>query len=165
MLDINTPKGRIAAQQQTEALRIISHHCGTNFITTSDTNAACVDAFAVNLEGTIEAVAEIKSRDMTRRQLELYGDEWLVSFDKINHGAELSKMLRVPFIGILYLVPDSLVLTIVIANRRGDIVAPMRISRTETKKSINGGLIKRTNAYINMGSANCYKEQEHETQN
>ena len=165
MLDINTAKGRVAAQQQVEALKIISHHCGTYFVTTSDTDAACVDAFAIGEDGSIEAVAEIKSRGMTRHQLEQYGDEWLVSFDKIKNGMELAKMLRVPFIGVLYLVPDGLVMTVVIANKRGDIVVPMRINRTETQKSINGGLTVRTNSYINMRSAKCYRAQEYETQN
>ena len=156
MLDINTERGRKAALLQAKALSIVSDACGIKFITTSDIDSAFIDAMAINNKNEVQAVAEVKSRDMTQIQLAKFKNEWLVTYEKILHGAKVAQYLRVPFVGILYLIPDNKVLTVVIADKSGELVVPMRIDRTETQKTINGGKIMRTNAYINMDGAKVY---------
>lgn len=158
MLDINTPRGRKAAQLQAEALSIVTDACGVRFVTTSDIDSAFIDAMAINADNEVQAVAEVKSRDMTEAQLKRFGNEWLLTYEKILHGALIAKYLRVPFIGVLYLIPDAKVMTIVIADKDGELIAPIRINRTETQKTINGGKIIRTNAYLNMDSARIYEQ-------
>lgn len=158
MLDINTPKGRIAAQQQADALAIITAHANVRFVTTVDNDAAVVDAFGLDKENRVSAVIEVKSRDMDMQTLvNQFQNEWLVTFEKIQKGAEIAKMLCVPFVGVLYLTKDNLVLTNVIADKDGNLAGPIRIARSETQKTTNGGKIIRTNAYIHMGNANVYR--------
>lgn len=158
MLDINTPKGRIAAQQQAVALSIISAKTDVRFVTTVDDDAAAVDAFSLDESGRITSVLEVKSRDMSLDELQKrFTNEWLVTFEKLQKGAALGRLLCVPFGGVLYLTKDNTVLALTLSNKNGEFVAPIRICRTETQKTTNGGTIIRTNAYINMEQATEFR--------
>jgi len=159
MLDINTPKGRICAEQQREALEILKETTGRSFLMTADDNSADIDAFSINEKGSLESVMEIKSRDMTLNQLQDFKDEWLVTFNKIISGLHFSSMLKVPFYGVLHLIPDQKVLTIKIADEHGEACVPFRVDRTQTQKTCNGGQVVRVNAYINMASAKVFQKK------
>ena len=157
MLDINTPKGRIAAEQQAVALEIVTQNTGIKFYTTDDTSSAGIDAFGIGDDGVVKFAAEVKSRQCTIQEFQhAFNNEWLVTFDKLLKGADISRMLGIYFVGYLYLVPSDIVLAARIANSVGEFVSPMRIARTITQKTTNGGTIERTNAYINMASARKY---------
>lgn len=155
-LDINTERGRIAAKQQAKAIEVLEQRTGMRFVTTDDRDSALVDAFAYDQQNRMVAVCEVKSRSMTLRQLKDWRNEWLITYEKIRHGCDMAKTLRVPFIGVLYLTPDDLVLTIIISDKSGNLMQPTRIERTETQATTNGGKIIRSNAYINMNAATKY---------
>lgn len=152
-LDINTPKGQISLQQEQEMLAIITKACpGFSTVQTPKWAAAEVDGLVV--KGTaIAAIFESKCRDMTRDQLSRFGDEWLVTFEKLQKGAAIARSLCVPFVGYLYLVPDKKVLSVRIADEQGNFLPKIRLERTETQATTNGGQTTRTNAYISMATA------------
>jgi hypothetical protein len=73
---------------------------------------------------------------------------WLVTFDKIMDGKRLSEMLRVPYLGFLYLIKDQIVMYWKITDEYGNFLFDFDVRNTMTQKTINGGMIKRTNAYL-----------------
>ena len=154
-LDITTPRGRVAAQDQHDALSILSKAMGVNFIETSDTDRAYVDAFAVR-DSKIVAAFEVKSRDMTEAQLSRFGDEWLVTFEKVLTGINVAYSLAVPFFGLLYLVPEKKLKLIQISDKDGKATCKFRVDKTETQATCNGGLAIRANAFIDMREAKGY---------
>lgn len=156
-LDINTPKGKVAASYQREALEVLRESTGFNFLMTADDDSADVDAIFSGQEGVTVAVAEVKSRDLTLDQLKRFNDEWLMTFTKIISGSQIASMLRVPFIGILYLIPERKVMTVTIADKNGETCVPFRVDRTITQKTVNGGRVSRVNAYIDMKGARIYE--------
>lgn len=121
-------------------------------IQTPKTEPADIDGFVVK-DGTIVAVLENKCRNMTTDILQKFGNEWLVTYEKIAKGADVAKRLRVPFVGALYLIPDNKVLLVTIADKMGNLLPRIRIQRSKTQETINGGEIVRTNAYISMDGA------------
>lgn len=152
-LDITTPRGRIAAQDQHDAMSIIKRSMpGIEIVETSDTDRAYVDAFAIR-ESRIVAAFEVKSRDMTREQLSQYDDEWLVTFDKVIGGANIAHSLCIPFFGVLYLVPDKVVMLEQLADKDGSLMPEMRVLRSRTQATCNGGVATRVNAFIDMRNA------------
>lgn len=152
-LDIATPKGQISLQQEQSMLAIIeTGHPGFRAIQTHKDKPADVDGFIVHGQ-SIMAVFESKCRDMTREQLAKFGNEWLVTFEKLQKGALIARALCVPLVGYLFLVPDKKVLSVRLTDERGNYLPKIRIERTETQATTNGGEIVRTNAYIDMSSA------------
>jgi hypothetical protein len=159
-LDILTPLGQESAREEQEmldSLRITFPD--SMFVNTPKSDPAKVDGFTIKGD-QITSCFESKCRKMTRRQLTQWGNEWLVTFEKIQHGAHLAKTLGVPFYGFLYLVPDSMILIVKIADHHGDLLPRIRLDRTETQRTINGGKIIRTNAYIDVTGAVEYTNQK-----
>ena len=157
-LDINTPKGQESLNDEQEAIEILSRSLpDLKFIQTTKERASAVDGFVLTND-VLCGFFECKSRDMSEKQLSsIFGNEWLVTFEKISKGAEIAKLFCVPFVGYLYLVPDKVVLSVQIANRYGNFMVPLRIENTETQKTVNGGKIIRTNAYISMLNAKRFQ--------
>lgn len=158
-LDINTPKGKVAAVHQRTALEILESATGYTFTMTADDDSADIDAI-FSKDGFAAAVAEVKSRDMTLKQLEKFGNEWLMTFTKIISGSQMASMMRIPFVGILYLIPEQKVMTIQIADKNGETCVPFRVDRTLTQKTVNGGRVSRVNAYIDMRNARIYEVRD-----
>ena len=156
-LDINTPKGQISLSQENLLIKSIEEKFkGYKIIQTPKHDSADVDGIMIK-DNIIFCIIENKCRNLTRVQLKKFDDEWLVTYEKILKGAILSKALCVPFVGYLYLVPDEIALSIAITDNHGNIIAPMRISVTETQATTNGGKAIRTNAYIKMTNAKNIK--------
>jgi len=82
-----------------------------------------------------------------------YGS-WLITMDKIMDGKKLSEMLCVPFVGFLYLIKDDIIMYWKITNSKGEFLFNFDIKRTKTQKTINGGEIIRTNAYLPFKDGN-----------
>ena len=58
-------------------------------------------------------------------------------------------MMRVPFILIVYLIKDGVVMGIEIGDEFG-VSVEMEIKETRTQKSIEGGTVIRRNAFIDL---------------
>lgn len=157
-LDINTENGRIAAGHQARAIAILSAFYGRQFIQTSDKDAASIDAMSFDDEKVLTGLFEVKSRpNVTTETLKKsFGNEWIVTFEKVLDGMQMSRHLRVPFFGVMYLPEIDTALLVKITNSEGDIVVPCRIDRTFTQATCNtksGKKVVRTNAYVSMKSA------------
>jgi hypothetical protein len=152
-LDINTERGRETLWEEIEAIQILrSHWPDVAYIHTDKEGSAAVDAIIVRHERMF-AVAETKCRQMTLTELRArHGNEWLVTNEKIRKGAVCADLLGVEFWGLLYLVPDKTLLRIKMYSK-GRWHTPIRVAKTETQKTVNGGKIVRENAFIYMATA------------
>lgn len=109
---------------------------------------ARVDGIAIK-DGEITHVIEFKSRNHTWETLERFGT-YLISYDKIENGIKMANMLRVPFILLVYLIGEDVVIGVEIGDEYG-ISVPMEIKETRTQKnSERAGSVMRRNAFIDL---------------
>jgi hypothetical protein len=146
-LDINTPKGQITLEQERKAIDRIKLKWNVDIIETDKKEISCFDNIILK-DNTIKAITEFKCRNMTMQQMRDWGDSWLVTNQKIKDCTTVSGLMRVPFIGILYLVPEDLILYWKITNKYGKYLFPFEIKETKTQYSVNGGETVRENAYL-----------------
>jgi hypothetical protein len=106
-----------------------------------------VDGIAVK-DNEITHVVEFKSRNESMESIERFGS-YLISYDKIENGLQICRMMRVPFILIVYLIKDGVVMGIEIGDEFG-VSVEMEIKETRTQKSIEGGTVIRRNAFIDL---------------
>lgn len=155
-LDINTPRGQESLAQEQEMLEIIKRTAPTfEFAQTPKDQSADVDGIVLK-DRTLVAVFESKCRNMSHSDLIGFGNEWLITYEKLVKGASIARAFQIPFVGYLFLIPDKKVLSIILCNKNGDLIPKIRVERTETQKTCNGGLTTRTNAYISMETAKVF---------
>lgn len=150
-LDILTPRGQRTRMQEQDAMtKYLSKNPSLYIVETPKTTDAKVDGFFVDMgTDTIVGVYEVKCREMTWDQLEKY-DSWLLTKRKIEHGRSMSALLRVPYFGLLYLVPDDIVCVWQITNASGKYEFKFKTERTKTRRSVNGGVAFRENAFLEL---------------
>jgi hypothetical protein len=149
-LDVLTENGQIAVEHSRRALELI----GKKYVETKQDTIADIDGFMLNKSNEIMACYEIKSRNTTLDELEgRFDNEWIITYDKIIRGAAIAKALQIPFCGILYLVNDDISMLVTIADEIGELCVPIRVVRSKTQATCNGGTANRVNAYVNMDSA------------
>jgi len=146
-LDILTTKGQETLQQEDIVIQRLIAKWKVQVINTNKNDCASLDNLLTR-ENTLVALTEIKCRKMSREELRGYGDTWLVTNQKIIDGATASKLLRVPFIGVLYLVPDDLILYWKITDSDGNYLFDFEVMETITQETVNGGSIARVNAFL-----------------
>jgi hypothetical protein len=154
MLDILTPKGQVTVEQERRLAGIVEATWpGCAYIDTDKVTIADVDAIIVR-GGKLVAVAETKCRDMTRAQLfgEYRGD-WLVTFDKLVRAQQCARALQTDLWGLIYLVPDDVVLRIKLYSPSVGWLVQIHVRKTKTQRTVNGGTAVRDNAYINVSAA------------
>ena len=155
-LDINTERGQQSLSQERILIKSAQAvYKDISFIETNKHAPAQIDGFMVR-DGEIVGVYESKCRNMTIEQMNRFNDEWLVTFEKILNGAELSKRLYIPFYGLLYLVQEPVGVILKITDEKGNILPRVRIEQTTTQKTINGGSIVRTNAYVDISTCHMF---------
>jgi|TARA_Y100000114_G_scaffold110266_1_gene103860 hypothetical protein len=145
-MDILTEKGQQSLRYERIMLKKIMKVCSGTIIETDKNMDAKVDG-VISKSGKITNVFESKCRDMSLQELNRYGS-WLITFDKIMDGKRLSEMLRVPYIGFLYLIKDDIAMYWEITDKYGNFLFDFEVKNTRTQKTINGGSIIRTNAYL-----------------
>jgi hypothetical protein len=152
-LDVNTPRGQKTLKQEEEQLEILKKSIPSyDFIHTPKDMASDVDGFIVQ-DKTIIGMFLSSCRTATRKQIMNWGDTWLLTYDKLQKSVPLAKQLCVPVYGFLYLVPDKMVLSLRLISSKGEIIPTMKIERTKTQATVNGGQTIRTNAYIDLSQA------------
>lgn len=152
-LDINTPKGQISKEQENEVIFLLNKkYPHLWYCETPKTKAADIDAIIIDSNNkSIKSVVETKCRNMSFEQFAgQYKFEWLVTFEKIKKGINIASGMFVPFVGILYLVPSKTILIQSIWSPENGYETGMRIEKTKTQATINGGSAIRDNAYIDM---------------
>src|ERR1044072_1022776 len=151
-LDILTEKGQKTLLEENLVIEKLKDKWKNQIINTDKNDCAAIDNILVRNDTTV-AICEIKCRQMTRKQLTSFGNTWLITHQKIKEGAQVSRLLRVPFIGVLYLVPDDIVLYWKITDKDGKYLFDFDVRNTETQRTVNGGLIVRENAYLHTKHA------------
>ena len=155
LLDISTPRGQETLRQEERAALIIeSNWYGCKYVHTPKDKIGAVDAFIIR-NFSLYAVAETKCREMNLDTLRYrYRNEWLVTFEKILKGRQVSDLLRVDYWGFLYLAPEDIVMRVKIYSpENGGWLVPFRVEKTVTQKTVNGGEAERDNAFISMATA------------
>jgi hypothetical protein len=69
-------------------------------------------------------------------------------------GKRISEMLRVPYLGFLYLIKDKIIMYWKITDKYGNFLFDFDVKNTRTQKTINGGSVIRTNAYLPFKEGN-----------
>jgi hypothetical protein len=151
-MDILTERGQRSLAYEREMLDRIRHtmcnrhKSNSHIIETNKNTDAKVDGMVVTND-ELSGIFESKCRDLSLMELRQYGS-WLVTFDKIMDGKRLSEMLRVPYLGFLYLIKDKIVMYWKITDSKGNFLFDFDVRNTRTQKTINGGSVIRTNAYL-----------------
>jgi hypothetical protein len=160
-LDINTPKGQESLAQERKLLEAFSSSMGWQIIETDKEQPAQVDGFLVENK-TIVGVFEAKCRKATIKQMENWGSEWLLTHQKLLDGIEISRRLRVPFYGLIYLLNDGVGVYIKLTDNTGTLLpeVKIRVENTETQATINGGKVVRANAYIDLSTSYIFAVRE-----
>jgi len=153
-LDVLTAKGKESITQESRMIRLFAKEFPSfEFVSTKKDKPAEVDGLMIK-EKTIEAVIESKCRNASLEELRgNFNNEWLITYGKLVKGSQLSKSLCVPFVGFLYLLKSNSILSIRITDELGEFLPAIRLQRTETQATINGGSIIRGNAFISMAHA------------
>jgi len=157
-MDILTKKGQASLHYEHIMLNKIREHIckkhkDNSFIYETDKDKPSkVDGFIVK-DNVLSGIFESKCRNMGLVELMEYGS-WLITMDKIMDGKKLSEMLCIPYIGFLYLIKDDIVMYWKITNSDGEFLFNFDIKRTKTQKTINGGEIVRSNAYLPFEKGN-----------
>lgn len=145
-MDILTDKGQKSLEYERIMLERISVLTNVKIIETDKDIDAKVDGM-ISQGNQLTGIFESKCRDMSLMKLREFGS-WLITFDKILDGRKLSQLLRVPFIGFLYLIPDEIIMYWKITDKYGNFLFDFDVKNTKTQKTINGGSVVRTNAYL-----------------
>lgn len=151
-LDILTPRGQVSLADEQAVARWFNGFPSCQYIQTPKDSPAAVDAVLVE-HGKIIGVAETKCRyglTLAKFQNE-FGNEWLITWEKVRIGLEMARGLCVPLFGFLYLVDDQTLLVQELS------VGILRRDFTATQKTINGGVAVRENAFIRMTDAGIFR--------
>lgn len=154
-LDINTPKGRESLAQERILLKSFTVATNLGIVETDKSQPAQIDGFIVR-DDTVVGMFESKCRKATVEQMNRWGDEWLITYQKLLDGAELSKRLRIPFYGIVYLLDEPLGFFIQLTDSEGNFVPKIRTEETKTQATINGGTAVRLNAYVDISNCSTF---------
>ena len=154
VMDIETKRGRSSLEYERIAIEKFSlAYPDQRFIDTPKHRPAAVDGVFMK-QGALSAVTEIKTRILTREKLRNeFEDKWLITADKVDAGRTLSRLLRIPFVGLLYLIPDETLLVLRVTDSTGQWSFEFERRKTITKRTINGGEAERLNAFLPLATA------------
>jgi hypothetical protein len=168
-LAVHTDKGRSDAEMADVAAELwLANNPGWSYVRTNTSGRAKVDGLIVK-DGELRGVVESKCRNIDLKKFSDheeggYESQWLVTLEKLIEAKDLANLLQVPLVGFLYLKGDGVLLTKVLAKEAEDnpnayeFVANMVCRKSETKKTTNGGLANRCNAYLDMSDAKEYRD-------
>lgn len=150
-LAINTPKGQESLKREAFVIEALKEIFAVDVIKTPR-GKANVDGL-LSKDGVLAGSFEVKSRGLPRAKLQEFGTG-LITYKKIEHGRELSKLLNVPFY-VVFITSDNFIFIWQICDRFGRDNFDFNVDRTATKKTINHakGTAFRLNAYLPVDKA------------
>ena len=155
-MDSQTKEGQKYMKHAERAVEIFnSNALSSKFVATDPKAPATLDGIIVT-KGIVNGVVEIKAREETFIEMLEYDSPkgWLISANKILAGKNATEYFSCPFYGFLYCIPDDTLYIVRIFNADGSRASHIDIRETTTKESCNGGLAKRSNAYIHLENHN-----------
>ena len=160
-LDIATPKGQETLKQEDRAVELFeARFPNLVLLSTPKEKPADVDRMMYRRAGatlgSLAGVVEVKCRatfgNGVPATFEAFRSRahsrWLITEAKIEKGRKLGRALQVPFFGVLYLVPDDLLLVQRIYHADGSAATDIDFRKGETQATVNGGRATRVNAYV-----------------
>lgn len=153
-MDILTPKGQETLAQEREAISLfLQSFPGFEFFETPKHTPADIDGVIIR-DGVMVSGVEAKCRNMTVGDLvNKYNYQWLVTADKLDRGVSVCERLGIDFRGFLYLVPDKMLFIVPIFSYKDGWLAEVDYDITETQATVNGGVARRLNAYVDVSKA------------
>jgi hypothetical protein len=149
-LDVLTPRGQVSVQYERRAYEIFHKRFPQYEIRlTPKAQPSDSDGIIFDRVGEMRAIIETKCRDMTRAKFEtVFSSRWLITNDKLERCRKIAQSMRVPFVGLLYLIPDDDILVQPIYRADGTAATEIEKRWSETQATINGGIARRLNAYV-----------------
>ena len=98
-MNINTPRGQSSLAYEYECIEAFCNlYPDYKFLETDKREPAAIDGFFyLHKHKWVDCAVEVKTRDMTTEQLICnFGNEWLVTYDKILRGQRVSELLCCP---------------------------------------------------------------------
>ncbi len=151
-LDCNTENGRRYISYQHLCLQSFCAAKKVGYATTTDTSDADVDA--ILWRSSIVGVAEVKTRNLTHQQLSGFGS-YLVTFSKLEKLRSVAKALRCPGLLLVYLIPETRTVWWKVCDSQGEWTVDVKVERTSTQATCNGGTAMRDNAYLPVSLMKC----------
>lgn len=158
MLDCETPLGKQFIEEQYKVQRKLQERGYIVFNSSGKDNHS--DVFLCKEYGgwpTLVGIAEIKCRKSAgghqiNRQYLIDNGGYLITYSKLKYGAMVSGLHMVPFFVIVSLIDEGVILVWQVTNRTGSFLDDVPFRVTKTRKTVNGGEIQRTNAFLQMDS-------------
>ena len=150
-MDILTEKGQQSLRYEDKMLGVIKSKYNLDIIETNKDKPALCNGFTER-NGIITGVFESKCRSHTLQDFKNWGS-WLVTYEKIDGLAWMSNKLCIPALGFLYSIPDDVILMWHITDSQGNYKFELRVEKTITQATINGGKAERENAYLPIDKA------------
>ena len=150
-LDCNTPAAVAFIDAQRLVLARIAEKFGVRVIVTDDTSAAALDA-VIEKNGVVAAVAEVKSRRMSFDDLERFGT-YLITAEKLEQMSRAARLLCAEGFLFVHLRVDDVIVYWRVCDDVGNFCFQFERRKTETQKTVNGGIVVRMNAYLPLSEA------------
>jgi hypothetical protein len=109
---------------------------------------------AILWRSSIVGVAEVKTRNLTYQQLSGFGS-YLVTFSKLEKLRSVAKALRCPGLLLVYLIPETKTVWWKVCDGQGEWTVDVKVERTSTQATCNGGTAMRDNAYLPLSLMKC----------
>jgi len=160
-MDIDTPRGQKSLEYERECIQLFCDlYPQYRYLETDKRLPASIDGVMyLHSQNFMAAAVEVKCRNMTKSELfGKYNGEWLLTYGKLKRGKKLSEFLCLPFIGMVYLIPEKTILTIKLTDNRGNYIVDFNVRESATTKSINDHDMELgENAFIPMKGAKEHK--------
>ena len=129
-----------------------------------DHETTVIDGIA-SLDGVATFLYENKCRkaSLVANQIKYRGtfySDYLISLNKIEEGAKLSKMLRLPFLIFIYFEENEVLAYFQVTDYNGSIIIDYNQRRSKTMNTVNGGTANRVNAFIELSQIKIIENHE-----
>lgn len=155
-MDIFTERGQVYKNHADAAIRLFNRRYkhthsvySTHWQLPIPVDGVMVNHSAEKLSGFVE----VKCRELDLASFRSrFSNEWLVTYDKLINAQKIARTFGVPLFGFLYLIHERVLLAKRLTDENGNLTG-MRIEKTRTKATCNGGEAERVNAFIDMQDA------------
>lgn len=155
-MDSHTPEGQRFIQLQRDTQKVLESR-GYRIIEMINEASKHDIIIASEKDGVLKAngIAEIKCREMfgdTPIRLSHLNGGYLISYRKLTYGATASELFGIPYFVIANIIPERCILIWKLAED-GKFLFEFPVRESQSKKSCNGGVATRMNAYLPIDKA------------
>jgi len=146
-LAINTDSADRYKQIESECLDELRQKWNCQIFHTPVKSDAIIDG-VISRDNTLTACFEHRNRNDEYKRINNYGSV-ILTYHKLQAGIFISRLLRVPFLFIIYFIPDKQTYYFKVTDEKGIVQFPISIDSKITQKSINQKqTLNRNNAFL-----------------